>query len=144
MGLFAKQATIASSMRTAVGEYLMAALTAKYPEPHRIAELREDAVVFDLAQSLQDPRPNQPPLVPSTHVYLMVELIDHLTKFQAKGDINLTFSHNWGTVKLEPDGFRLADPHQPNAQGNWRSDNVPALAQEMYEGHLRRCGLIDN
>lgn len=49
--------------------------------------------------------------------------------------------HHWVTaagITMPIPGFRVADPGQAGAEGNWRGHNAVALVSELYETYLVR------
>ena len=92
-----------------------------------------------LATRLEQPGP---PLVSTADVFELLELVTGLQRLEGGEALD----HPWGFVRREAEtdgrGFRLAAPGQSKAEGNWVSDVAIELAHEMYEGQLRRRGLL--
>ena len=88
--------------------------------------------------------PTGVPMVSNEYVYRLLDLIRQLNDLKSRTKLGATLDHPWGFVSVRSDGFRLAAPGEKNTVGNWHSDDVLALAQEMYETHLISRGITDS
>lgn len=108
---------ISSEQLEVVAEALDSRLCATIPE---LASFRERFAL------------NGPVLVSLAATRMIFELTGALRDMEPGQRLD----HPWGYVVRVDDGFMLAGPRQPKAEGNWRSDNFVSLTAEMFDDHL--------